>query len=111
MNGNTVRLEDSTKRLIEHSSHYIHVHQEQVLEGSEGEHMLRYAMELRKEIIVYVPTGLERHPVTRILDGYPHHVIVGDVEDAVRLVEELLGVAPGGAVHLDSQGYGAGGRG
>ena len=98
-------LEDSTKRRIEHSSHYIHVHHEYRMEGSEGAEMLRYAMELRKPIIVYIPSERECHPVTGILDGYPHTVIRGPMDRAVTGVMEHLGIQACDETHVDHQGY------
>ena len=78
---------------------------EKGFEGSEGEDMLRYAIEIGKPIILWRPRGNESIPT--MLDGYTDYKVTdGDARQVADLAREFLEVMPGEEVRIIRQGYG-----
>lgn len=98
-------LEQGLKDRIAKEGLFIHVHHDKALDGTLGEAMLQYAIELRKRVVVWMLPGREQIPLPPILAGIPGlDVVYGEAEDVFQPLMALAEATPG-TVSIDSEGY------
>ena len=85
---------------------FIHIHNGYAFEGTEGEEMLKLAIECEKPILVLRIPGRENIPMPKLLEDYDNlKIFDGDVEQAAQYIRQLFSVQPPDGFTVASRGY------
>ena len=86
---------------------FIHIHNGYAFEGTDGEAMVKLAIEYEKPILVLRLPGRKNIPIPKLLDDYKDlYILDAEVEDAAQAVKQFFELKPGDELNIVSRGYG-----